>query len=115
MDEDRNVPKSPSGDSKMLRKNEHLFLPAKATIPKVTLTGNVTTSAYACTSYASAAGVLVPPGERDASPALVHGEMEVWLGQLELLLLHCVCQHLSVRVVSVRLLSQLQQLPQSHP
>lgn len=42
MDEVRNVPKS----------------------SKVTLSGNVTTSAYACTSHASAAGVLVPPGER---------------------------------------------------
>ena len=49
------------------------------------------------------------------SPALGQWHLEQGLGQLQLLLLDSVAEHLSVRVVSVGLVRQLKQLPDGHP
>lgn len=48
------------------------------------------------------------------SPALSQGHFEQRFGQSQLLFPHSVGQYLSVRVVSVRLIAQLKQLPDSH-
>ena len=49
------------------------------------------------------------------SPAVGQWHLEQGLGQLQLLLLDGVAEHLSVRVVSVGLVRQLKQLPDGHP
>lgn len=49
------------------------------------------------------------------SPAFSEGYSEQRFGQSQLLLPNSVGQHLSVRIVSVGLVSQLEQLPHSHP
>ncbi len=48
------------------------------------------------------------------SPALSQRHFEQRFGQAQLLLPHSVGQHLSVRVVSVGLVAQLEQLPDCH-
>lgn len=48
------------------------------------------------------------------SPALSQWYFEQRFGKSQLLLPHCIGQHLSVRVVSVRLVAQFKQLPNCH-
>lgn len=48
------------------------------------------------------------------SPALSQRHLEQWFGQSQLLLPHSVGQDLSVRVMSVGLVAELKQLPDSH-
>lgn len=54
------------------------------------------------------------PGIRQPSPAVGQGQLQLGLGQLELLLPDGVGQHLPVGVVGVGLHAQLKELPDGH-